>query len=54
MYPNKVSEKFNISTLLAISVFYDGKLLKCPVRAFFGTKFIKLLHIHVLIPKMAI
>jgi hypothetical protein len=52
MYPNKVFKIFNVSTPLAISFFFDVKWLTCPVRVFFGTKFSKLSHIHVLILKM--
>jgi hypothetical protein len=47
MYPNKIFEIFNLSTPLAISIFFDGKLHTCATRAFFGTIFPKMPHIHI-------
>jgi hypothetical protein len=50
MYFNEVFKIFNVSTLLAIYVFFNEKWLACSARAFFSAKFIKLLLVH-FIPK---
>jgi hypothetical protein len=42
MYPTKVLESFNASTLLTTFYFFDGKWLPCAARVFFCTKFSKL------------
>jgi flagellar biosynthesis component FlhA len=51
IYLLKVSKIFNVITPLAISVFFDRKLLTCAAHAFFGTKIPQLPHIYVLILK---
>jgi len=52
MCPNKVSKILNVSTPLALFVYFDRKWLTCAAHAFFGTKISKLPHICVLIPKV--
>jgi len=47
MYPNEVYEIFNVSTLLAISFFFNEKWLTCVALAFFGTEFQQLPHLRV-------
>jgi hypothetical protein len=54
IYLLKVSKIFNVTTPLAISVFFDRKLLKCAAHAFFGTKIPQLPHIYVLILEMTL
>lgn len=51
MCPNKVSKILNVSTPLALFVFFDRKWLTCATHAFFGTKISKLPHICMLIPQ---
>jgi hypothetical protein len=51
IYLLKVFKIFNVITPLAISVFFDRKLLTCAAHAFFGTKIPQLPHIYVLILK---